>query len=97
MAKAEAVASSVQFSDARLSIARHRSTVAIGARTTFSLTARMWSLSSGSLTRTSISEGRSGYADAPGAIGDGQFAVLVSDGGRLQDADRVDAGGQGRV
>jgi hypothetical protein len=38
-----------------------------------------------------------GDADAPGAIGDGQFAVIVSDGGRLQDADRVDAGGQGCV
>jgi hypothetical protein len=41
MASAEAIASSVQLSDARLSIARHKSTVAMGARTTFSLTARM--------------------------------------------------------
>jgi hypothetical protein len=49
------MASSVQFSAARLSMERQRSTVAMGARTTFSLTARIWSWSSGSLTSTSIS------------------------------------------
>jgi hypothetical protein len=55
IASAPAIASAVQFSDTRLSIARHRSTVAIGARTTFSLKARMRSDSSGSLTSTWIS------------------------------------------
>ena len=55
IASAAAIASSVQFSEARLSMERQRSTVAMGARTTFSLTARIWSLQSGSLTRTSIS------------------------------------------
>jgi hypothetical protein len=42
-ASASAIASSVQFSEANLSIARQRSTVAIGARATFSTTLRIGS------------------------------------------------------
>src|SRR5208337_4556483 len=41
---------------------------------------------------------RDGDADAPRAIGDRQFAVLLlRDDRRLEDADRADAGGKGRV
>ena len=38
-----------------------------------------------------------GDADAPGAVGDGEFAVLFGDGRRLEDADRLDARSQRRV
>ena len=54
-AKAVAIASSVQFFEARSSIARQRSMGDIGARTTFSATARMSSSGSAGLTRIAIS------------------------------------------
>ena len=54
-AKAVAIASSVQFFEARSSIDRQRSMGDIGARTTFSATARMSSSGSAGLTRIAIS------------------------------------------
>jgi hypothetical protein len=41
--------------------------------------------------------GFDGRAEAPGAVGDGQFAVLFGDCRRLEDADRLDARSQRRV
>ena len=38
-----------------------------------------------------------GDADTPGAVDDGEIAVLFGDGRRLEDADGLDAGGQRRV
>ena len=35
-----------------------------------------------------------GDADPPGAVGDGELAVLLGDGRRLEDADGLDAGGE---
>ena len=34
------------------------------------------------------------HADAPGAVGDGELAILLGGGGRLQDADGFDAGSE---
>ena len=71
------MASSVQFSEARLSMARHRSTVAMG-RDDFSLTARIWSLTSGFFDQDVDLWEADLYRDfdPPGAVGDGELAIF---------------------
>ncbi len=99
-AKAVAIASSVQFFEARSSIDRQRSTGDIGARTTFSATARMSSSGSAGLTRIAISLSLLAMAllDAAAARDDGEGPVLLfGEERRLNESDRIAVGLEGCV
>src|SRR5271166_1940572 len=101
-AKAVAIASSVQLFEARSSMDRQRSTGDIGARTTFSATARMSSSGSAGLTRIAISHRPAPVparrADRAREMARSQAASRIPApgliaGDRLQDADTFRGGG----
>ena len=99
-AKAVAIASSVQFFEARSSMDRQRSMGDIGARTTFSATARMSSSGSAGLTRIAISLSLLAMA----LLMRRRPAMMVrvpsscfGEERRLNESDRIAVGFEGRV
>ena len=94
MASADAMASSVQFSEARLSMERQRSTVCHrSADDVFAHRAHLVVVVGVFDQDVDLGEAEfDGETHTPGAVDDGESAVFFGHGRRLDDADDLDAG-----